>query len=192
MLQAILLSMVLVFSPGENTTKNYKVLVDQSTVEWVGKKVTGQHNGTVTLKSGNLKYDQGQLVGGTFEIDMTTIDNSDLTGEWKDKLVGHLKSDDFFGVNTYPTAKFVITQVVPQGSNKYKVIGDMTIKENTNEIQFIANTEEDGNTIISTANIIIDRSKYNVRYGSGSFFDDLGDKTIYDEFELMVKIASNN
>ncbi len=191
MLKTILLSAILLFSTGENAEKKYEVATSESTVTWIGRKVTGDHNGTVQLKNGNLKYEKGQLVGGSFEVDMTTIDNSDLSGEWKDKLVGHLKSDDFFGVDKYPTAKFVVTRAIPQGPNKYKVVGDMTIKGITHPIQFIANTEEQGNAIVSTAKLTIDRSKYNIRYGSGSFFDDLGDKTIYDEFDLNIKIVSN-
>merc|ERR1711879_554146 len=190
MLQTILLSLALVFSTGEEASKNYDVLTSESSVVWVGKKVTGEHTGTVQLKSGKLKFDKEKLVGGSFVMDMTTIDDIDLTGEWKDKLVGHLKSDDFFGVEKYPTAKFVITKVIPQGPDKYKVIGDMTIKENTHAIQFIANTEEAEGMIVSKATITIDRSKYNVKYGSGSFFDDLGDKTIYDDFDLNVRIVT--
>merc|ERR1711879_319319 len=95
MLQTILLSLALVFSTGEEASKNYDVLTSESSVVWVGKKVTGEHTGTVQLKSGKLKFDKEKLVGGSFVMDMTTIDDTDLTGEWKDKLVGHLKSDDF-------------------------------------------------------------------------------------------------
>jgi len=190
MLQTILLSLAFIFSSGDEDKVSYSISVDESSVEWTGRKVTGEHNGTVKLKSGNLEFTKGVLTGGSFSVDMQTIDNSDLSGEWKDKLVGHLKSDDFFGVEKYPTANFVITKVVPQGPGKYKVIGNMTIKEDTNPIQFIVNTVEENGKIYSTADITLDRSKYNVRYGSGSFFDDLGDKTIYDEFDLKVNIVS--
>ncbi|MEL7145417.1 MAG: YceI family protein, partial [Bacteroidota bacterium] len=109
----------------------------------------------------------------------------DLEGKSKGNLESHLKSDDFFGVNNYPTAKIVITKVVPQGPGKYKVTGDLTIKGTTKEIKFIAN--QSGNT--ATADLVIDRSEYDIRYGSGSFFENLGDKTIYDDFELSVSLA---
>src|SRR5688572_11619432 len=95
----------------------FKVDTKLSSMEWVGKKVTGQHNGTISLSSGEVKVEHGTLVGGTFEINMTTLANSDLQGEYKGKLETHLKSDDFFGVEKHPKAKFEITSVTPiQGS----------------------------------------------------------------------------
>ena len=121
---------------------------------------------------------------------MTSITCTDLPEKAGGKLVGHLKSDDFFGVATYPTAKFEITKVVSRGkAGDYKVTGNLTIKESTKEIQF--NTTDDNSTgvPVATADITIDRSDFNVKYGSGSFFDDLGDKTIYDEFDLGLKLV---
>lgn len=166
--------------------------LEKSVVIWKARKVTGAHEGTVALKSGNFDFADGVLTGGAFEIDMTTIDCIDLQGEWKDKLVGHLKSDDFFGVNNFPTAKFVITSVISRGKpGEYKVVGDLTIKETTKEIKFNAMIDDGGEARTGTANITIDRSEFNVRYGSGSFFDSLGDKTIYDEFDLEVSLVIN-
>ena len=122
---------------------------------------------------------------------MTTINCEDLQGEWADKLVSHLKSDDFFGVATYPTAKFVITSVVSRGKpGEYKIVGDLTIKETTKEIKFNALLNEVDGKNVATADITIDRSEFDVRYGSGSFFDNLGDKTIYDEFELSINLVA--
>ena len=108
MLQSILISLSLLVSSGEGTKEVYKVDTEKSTVEWFAEKVTGEHNGTVALESGSFDFTGDKLTGGSFTVDMTTIDNSDLEGEWKDKLVGHLKSDDFFGVETYPTATFTL------------------------------------------------------------------------------------
>ena len=125
-----------------------------------------------------------QLVGGEFVVDMTSISNEDLSGDNRAKLEGHLKSDDFFGVENYPTAKLVITNVV-KNENTYKVTGDLTIKETTEPITF--DLEEAGDNFTTT--LTIDRSKYNVRYGSGSFFDNLGDKTIYDDFTLDINLS---
>ena len=135
--------------------------------------------------------EDGQLVGGIFTIDMTTIACLDLSGEYQGKLEGHLKSDDFFGVEKYPTATFVITKAVPQGPGKYKVIGNMTIKDKTEEVQFNASVEERDGKVTASATITLDRSKYDVRYGSGSFFDNLGDKTIYDDFDLTVNLVAS-
>ncbi|MEM6320648.1 MAG: YceI family protein [Bacteroidota bacterium] len=161
-----------------------------SEITWKGYKVTGEHAGTIVVKDGNFVYEDNVLKGGSFEIDMTSITCTDLTGEYADKLVGHLKSDDFFGVATYPTAKFVITKVASRGkAGEYKVTGDLTIKETTKEIKFNANVDASSGVPVATADITIDRSDFNVRYGSGSFFDNLGDKTIYDEFDLGLKLV---
>ena len=164
--------------------KEMTVDVDKSKITWKGYKVTGEHEGTINLKSGVLMFDGNTLTGGKFEMDMTSINTTDLEGDYKAKLDGHLKSADFFGVEKHPTAKFEITKAVKSG-NTYKVTGDLTIKEITNPITF--DMTVNGNT--ATANLKIDRAKYDVRYGSGSFFDNLGDKTIYDEFDLNVNLS---
>lgn len=172
------------------TITNLSIDTTNSTVVWTASKVTGTHTGTVKVKSGALKLDQGKLVGGDFTIDMTSIDCTDLQGEWKDKLVGHLKSADFFGTDKYPTAKFVITRAIPLDTKgNYKVIGNITIKEATKEIKFNAAVTEAAGKATATAKITLDRTDFDVRYGSGSFFDGLGDKTIYDEFDLQVTLA---
>jgi polyisoprenoid-binding protein YceI len=114
----------------------------------------------------------------------------DLGGESKGKLEGHLKSDDFFGTEKFSTSNFTITKVIPQGTAKYKVVGNITIKGITQEIQFPAELKAVDGKLVGTANIVIDRTKFNIKYGSGSFFDDLGDKTIYDDFELTVNIVA--
>ncbi|HCX21966.1 MAG: lipid-binding protein [Flammeovirgaceae bacterium] len=191
MLQSLLISLSLMVSSGEGIKAAYTVDTEKSTVEWFAEKVTGEHNGTVTLKSGEFAFADGKLTGGSFIVDMTTIDNTDLEGEWKDKLVGHLKSDDFFGVETYPTATFTMKSAKKQGGNKYLVSGDMTIKGITKSIEFPAEVVVAGDQVIATATLTIDRSKYNVKYGSGSFFENLGDKTIYDNFDLKIKIVSS-
>lgn len=170
-----------------------KVDTQNSSVQWKGYKVTGEHFGVVNIKTGELTFDaNGALTGGSFTIDMNTITVLDLTGGGKEKLEGHLKSDDFFGVNNFPAAKFVITKAIPRGKpGEYKIVGNLTIKETTKEIKFDANLTEAGKTVTANANVRIDRSDFNVRYGSGSFFDGLGDKTIYDEFDLTIKLTAN-
>ncbi|MGK7389983.1 MAG: YceI family protein [Candidatus Cyclobacteriaceae bacterium M2_1C_046] len=179
------------FSAAEITAV-FSVNPEESTVKWVGRKVTGEHYGTVALKSGNLDIQDGQLKGGSFVVDMTSIVSDDLTGEYKGKLEGHLKSDDFFGVENYPEAKFIVTKAVKKGGNQYDVTGDLTVKGKTNVVTFPAEVVITDKNAYATATITVDRSKYDVRYGSGSFFDNLGDKTIYDNFELQVKLVANN
>lgn len=169
----------------------YNVDVTASNIAWTGYKVTGKHTGTIKVKNGAVQFTNGQLSGGAFEVDMNSITCTDQEGEWAAKLVGHLKSDDFFGVSKFPTSKFVITRAIPQDSKgNYKIIGNLTIKETTKEVKFLANLTETANgTVTATGKLTIDRSDFNVRYGSGSFFDGLGDKTIYDEFDLGITLV---
>lgn len=167
-----------------------KVDTGASYITWKGYKVTGQHHGKVKLKGGNLEYDNGKLVGGSFEIDMATITCEDLQGGGAEKLVGHLKSDDFFGVAKYPTAKFVITKAIEAKAGEYRVKGDLTIKSTTKPVSFNAIVTEKEGKKVATATIKLDRSEYDIRFGSGSFFENLGDKTIYDEFDLEITLVA--
>lgn len=161
-----------------------EVKTKESTVAWKAYKVTGSHNGTVTLKSGTLMFDNGELTGGEFAVDMTTLISTDLEGGSKYKLEGHLKSDDFFGVESHPTSTLVFTNVKPSGKNSYEVTGDLTIKGITKPVTFDVSIYGSK----ATATMKVDRTRYDVKYGSGSFFDNLGDKTIYDEFDLVVDL----
>lgn len=166
--------------------------VKSSYIVWKGYKVTGSHYGKIMIKSGALEFTDGMLSGGSFEIDMNSITCDDLEGGSNEKLVGHLKSDDFFGSATHPVATFTITTVTPKGTpGDYKIIGDLTIKGITNEIKFYANVADMDGEVKASGDITVDRSMYNVRFGSNSFFGNLGDKTIYDDFELSVNLVAN-
>ncbi len=165
-----------------------------SSLKWTGKKVTGQHTGTVALKSGNVDLDKNAIKGGEFEIDMASIKDSDITSE-KDnaKLVGHLKSDDFFGVEKNPTAKFKITSVKELKGQKdatHEVTGDLTIKGKTAPVTFPAKIEIKGDKATAKGTVTVDRTKYDVKYGSGKFFENLGDKMINDNFELALDLKT--
>jgi len=169
----------------------YTIDTTASKVKWVGKKVTGEHSGTVAIKNGTLTYADGKLTGGSFELDMTNIICTDLDAENGPKLVGHLQSADFFGTDKFPTSLFVITKAIPLDTKgNYKIVGNLTIKETTKEEKFNVVVLEKGGNIAANGKITIDRSDYDVRYGSGSFFDGLGDKTIYDEFEMDVTLVA--
>lgn len=169
---------------------DYSVDTQKSSITWQGYKVAGSHTGNIDLKNGNLEYTDGLLTGGSFEIDMTSMIVTDLEGGAADKLLGHLKSDDFFGVEKYPSTKFVITSVSPQGPDRYKVTGNLTIKSTTKPIKFITTTKEENGTMIADAKIEVDRSEYDVKYGSGTFFGNLGDKAIYDNFDLNIQLVT--
>ncbi len=168
--------------PVETETKT--VDAEKSNVTWRAYKVTGSHMGTVALKSGSLVFEDGVLSGGEFVTDMTTLTATDLEGEWKDKLVGHLKSDDFFAVASHESSKLVFTSVKANGKNSYEVTADLTIKGITKPVTF--DLAVYGNK--ANATVKIDRSQYDIKYNSGSFFEGLGDKLIYDEFDLVVDL----
>lgn len=169
----------------------YKVDTKQSTLLWTGKKVTGQHNGIVPISSGEFAAEGTQIKDGTFEINVAGLTDTDITdAEGNAKLVRHLKSDDFFGVEKFPTANFVVVSVTPKSGNEYTVKGKLTIKGKTNEIEFPAVVTTEGKSLVATAKITVDRSKYDIKYGSRTFFDNLGDKYIYDEFVLDLKLVA--
>ncbi len=157
---------------------------DRTTLNWLGEKVTGEHSGTINLKEGWLSWNNNTITGGEFLIDMTTIKDVDRN----ERLEGHLRSDDFFGVDKFPVSKLVITGSESFEKGTAVVKGNLTIKGITHPLEFKANrmVKEEGTWFY--ANIVVDRTKYNVRYGSGSFFDNLGDKVIYDEFKLKVAL----
>jgi len=166
------------------TAQTKKIDAAKSTIHWVGKKVTGQHEGTVNLKDGALVFKGNKLKGGTFTVDMTSLTSTDLSGEYLGKLNGHLKSEDFFGTEKYPTSKLTFKKIAGKGKGVYTVTADLTIKDVTAPVTFDITVK--GNTSATT--LKIDRTKYGIKYGSGSFFDNLGDKTINDEFELTVNL----
>ncbi len=172
-----------------NSKAQQKLTADvaKTKLEWLGEKVTGKHDGGISLRSGWLSLKDNKIQSGEFVIDMTTI----TSNENLDKLVGHLKSDDFFGVEKFPTAKLVLTESTGFDKGTASVKGNLTIKGVTNPVEFKAayQKKDDGNWYF--ANIVVDRTKYNVRYGSGSFFDNLGDKTIYDDFNIKVSLLVN-
>lgn len=157
-----------------------------SKVNWKAYKVTGSHEGTINVKSGSFTFKGDVLSGGEFNIDMTSLNCTDLEGKGKSGLEGHLKSDDFFSVANNPESKFVITKVISRGKpGDYKIVGNLSVKGITKEIKFDAMVSAGS----AKANIKIDRTDFNVKYNSGSFIENLGDKTIYDEFDIVVNLV---
>ena len=185
-LKSIALALVVALgtlSATAQTTK--KVDAPKSKITWLGKKVTGQHEGTIALKDGALVFKGKKLAGGNFTVDMTSITVTDLeAGKGKEKLEGHLNADDFFGSDKFATSKLVFKTIAAKANNTYTVTADLTIKDITNPITFdiVVNKND------ATAKLMIDRTKYDIKYGSKSFFDGIGDKAIYDEFELNVNL----
>jgi len=179
---ALVAFMTFSFTSVEGDKKEIKT--ENSKVVWKGYKVTGSHQGVIAIKSGQLTFNDNELTGGDFTIDMSTITNTDLEGEYKEKLEGHLKSDDFFGVEKFPTANLIFTKVKSTGKNSYQVTADITIKGKTDIVTFDVSIY--GNK--ANVSLKIDRTKFDVRYGSTSFFDGLKDKAIYDDFDLIADL----
>lgn len=174
---------------------NYQVDTQNSLITWKGTKVTGKsHEGTLKLSNGTLKVEGGQLVGGNFTIDMNSLDNTDLKGKDDyEKLLGHLKSDDFFSIANHPTATFEITGVTPKTGDAnatHDISGNLTIKGITKNLTFPAKVMLADNAIDATASFYFDRSLYDVKYGSTSFFEGLGDNAIKNEIELKVDLKA--
>ncbi|RBL91066.1 YceI family protein [Chitinophaga flava] len=177
------------------TTKKattFQVDKNQSKLNWVGKKLAGQHSGTINVADGKLDVENNVLKGGSFSLDTRSIAVTDIKdADGNAKLLGHLKSEDFFGVEKFPTASFVITKVTPKGAGKYDITGNLTIKGITNPITFPATVAVAGNKLTAKADLKVDRTKYNIKYGSKSFFEGIGDKAIYDDFDLTVELVAN-
>jgi polyisoprenoid-binding protein YceI len=172
---------------------NLKVDVSKSELIWTGKKVTGEHTGKISLKEGTVIMDGAKLSGGKFVADLTSITNTDLTDkEYNGKLIGHLKSDDFFGVEKHPTATFVGTKAVAKGNGVYDVTGNLTIKGVTNPVTFPVTVKPTSTGADITGKLVIDRSKFGIKYNSKSFFDAaaLGDKMVNDDFTLDIKLVA--
>lgn len=170
---------------------NYKIDKNKSEVKWSGKKVTGEHYGTIQLKNGEVMVKDGKIAGGTFVMDMTTIVNEDIESEsMNDRLVGHLKSDDFFSVEKHPAAKLVLKDAKHKGGDDYTFTGHLTIKEITHPVSFDATSSVEDGKLTSKGKIAVDRTLYDIKFRSGKFFSDLGDKLIYDTFTLNFDVVA--
>ncbi|MEQ9231352.1 MAG: YceI family protein [Cyclobacteriaceae bacterium] len=183
-----LLIIALLVSGSAIAQDKLSVNTDESVINWHGEKIVGNsHDGTIMFKEGSIEVKNGKLVGGSFTADMTSIKE----GKGAAKLDGHLKSDDFFGVETYPTSSLVITKVAKGKDGAAQITANLTIKGKTEEITFPALFSIENGVAIASAELTFDRSKFDVRYGSGSFFDDLGNKAISDEIKINVSLKAN-
>jgi polyisoprenoid-binding protein YceI len=156
----------------------------QTRLFWLAEKVTGQHTGTIHLKSGWLTWKDDKIVSGEFEIDMASLKES----ERNEKFENHIKSDDFFAVEKFPVSRLVITGSTPFDRGTGVVSGTLTIKGITNPIEFKAASQKKDDGLWFYANITVDRTKYDIKWGSGTFYDNLGDKTVFDEFKVRVNL----
>ena len=160
-------------------------------LKWEGKKVTGAHQGEIKVKSGTLEVAKEQLVGGEVVIDMTTISNNDLSdGSMKEKLLGHLKSDDFFSVEKNPTATLTIKKVTKKKDDQFTVSGDLVIKGISKPVTFPATIHASNDMVHATGTITVDRTAYGIKYNSLKFFSSIADKAINDNFTVDVEVVA--
>lgn len=168
----------------------FQIQQASSTVNWTGKKVLGLHTGNINIANGYIEITDNAVIGGEIVIDMTSITITDIADKnTHDEFLGHLQNDDFFSVDKFKTAKLTITGSSKIETNKLKIDGNLNIKDITHPISFIAAVEVFTDFLHSLGEIVIDRTLYNIRYGSGKFIDNLGDKLIYDDFVLQFKLV---
>lgn len=170
--------------------------VHKSQVEWLGEKVTGQHSGDIKLKKGEVDIEDGQLNGGSFVFDMKSIRVLDIKDQkWNKKLEAHLKDDDFFGVSSYPYSVFEITSAQPlkkvgDMAENYDIKGELTIKGITHAVSFKARVDIKPRFSKASGTIMVDRTRYGIKYKSGKFFEGLGDRAIYDDFAISFEVVT--
>lgn len=181
-------------TPGSKAKSvTYKADTQKSEINWNGKKVTGEHFGKVPVKAGTFTINGDKLTAANFTADLSALTVEDIKdAEYNGKLVGHLKTDDFFNTDKYPVATFVLTKATLKSAGNYDVTGNLTIKGITKPVSFPATVKTDATTSTVQGKITVDRAKYDIKYSSKSFFDAnaLGDKMIYDDFTLDVKIVA--
>lgn len=172
-------------------TKNFKVNSEKSLVEWIGRKVTGAHNGTIEVKEGTFAFENNNLSSGKFVIDTRSIKILDIDdAETNAQFAGHLASDDFFNSDQFPDAVFEITHTEPGDNNSYYVTGDLTIKGITHSITTTLQIVKTDNAAVLDTKIVIDRTKFNIKFRSSNFFTNLGDTLIYNNFDLNVHLVA--
>jgi len=185
-----LVVMFLGFSVTMNATE-YVVDKAASKVKWEAKKVTGQHSGSISFANGSITGTGNEISDGTFVIDMKSMADEDITDAgMKAKLMGHLSSDDFFSIEKFPESKMVIKKVTAVAGDEFKFLADLTIKGITNPVEFNAKVTESGDKLSADGVITVNRTLYGIKYGSGSFFQGLGDKMIYDDFTLTFNVVA--
>ncbi len=165
--------------------ETYIVDTERSSINWSAKKVGGGHTGAIKIASGNLIYNGKALKKGSFLINMSSITSDN------DRVTTHLKSDDFFGAIKSPNSKFEIVKVTAAGTDRVNISGNLTIKGISQPLSFPATLKQQKGIVVATASgIRVDRTKYDMRFRSKTFFLDIGDKAVDDEFELSINLVA--
>ncbi len=170
----------------------YSVVIDRTELSWIGKEISTKiHTGTLNLSDGTIQIIDENTINGNITIDMSSINVTDLQGRAKEMLEGHLRSADFFEVENYPNATLNFKS---KSYNKLKNLidfeGQLIIKDISNPIFFSATLIESSPYLKAKSILSFDRSKYNVRFRSGSFFENLGDKLILDDIDVNIVLVT--
>jgi polyisoprenoid-binding protein YceI len=168
--------------------KYFIIDTKESVVAWKGSSVKGAHTGYVYISKGELMIENGQLVGGTAEVDMNTIEDNDHRSD--NNLIKHLKDTDFFNVKKFPLSTIAITSIASINDENKNITGNLTIKGITHPVSFPAKIEIKDGVVKADGKLVIDRTKWDVRYNSGKFFDNLKDQAIADDIEFNIKIVA--
>jgi polyisoprenoid-binding protein YceI len=172
--------------------QNFKLESANSNINWIGRKVTGSHNGTIDVKEGTLVFNNGKLLEGKVVIDITSLKILDITDPATNKqFASHLASDDFFNSAEYPEALFIITSATPNDVNVTHIKGNLTIKGITHATTLDALISTSNDNVTLSGKVIIDRTKYGIKFRSGNFFKDLGDTLIHNDFELSINVTAS-
>lgn len=167
----------------------FKIDNTTSKVTWLSKKATSSHDGQIKLSSGQFHVENNVLKGGSFEIDMNTISCDDVTdAKSNEKLLNTLKNESFFNTAKFPKASFVITSAKKTSGSQYLIKGKLTIKGITNDSSFPATVSIADKKLNAVAKIVFDRTKFDIKYSSKNFFENLGDKAIYDNVDITVNL----
>ena len=193
---ALALFTLVLSTPAFAATEKYAIDTTASQVNWEGRKkiVDTRHVGIIGVKGGQVELSGDKITAATIEIDMTAITNTDLTDStYNQKLIGHLKSEDFFNVEHYPTSKFVLKSAKAKKGKDgatHTLTGDLTLKTETHSVTFPASIAAKDGVLTGRATLSVDRTKWGIRYGSGKFFKGLGDKVIRDEIKLEIVLTA--
>ena len=174
------------FKPAE---EKYSLDLEKSSMEWLCKKVGGQHNGKVKIKEGTLIFDGNTLKGGSFVMDMTTI--SVLDSPDNKRLIDDILSNNFFDITKFPTSTFTITKVTSSGTDQVDITGNLTVKGITKPVTFSSSLKKQGSVAVAVANgVKVDRTKFDITFRSKTFFSEIGNRAVDDEFELSITLLA--
>lgn len=187
----LLAGVYMLFSPTASLASTMKVDVDKSSLSWLGKKVTGEHTGTLSLKSGTLTVEENTITAANLVVDMSSLTVTDIKDKkYNKKLVDHLASDDFFSTNKHKSAEFNLKEIKPDKGGKLRAFGTLTVKGIEKPINFPVTVESNGEKTTVKGKAVVDRTDFGIKYKSGKFFPTLGDKMIYDDFEVSFNVVA--